>query len=433
MITQELINYIREQIKQGVSQEQIKILLIKKGWQEKEVDEAFSLINSSSQDSVVSYHQSENQGTGKRKIFAILAVMLGVLLIAGVSFGYFYYFKKSEYPETVFKKMLEVSKDIKSSESEGEGRLALRVSIKEDEKKYSYMDSLKESNINLSFKSKNDVNDLNYPKESFSLDFLFSTVSPGGSKENINFKLDYIYIDNKIYLKVNGEALNSFLSAIGIPPQYAQKVVNQWIETEFSKEDLLNEYGFTKEEFKISDKILNNLSDLLEITALRDQKLGNSKVYHYRLTIKEEELKKAMTEAMDQFSKYAFKDQSMVELEMSKEQVTQMMQEYYFEPLKKTISQVKGEVWIDKENYFLHKVVFELPELSLSLFELLPGLFLEDNEWANRTVFYIEGKLDIDIKNHNKPVKIEAPSSAKTIEEIIDLPSFFYNPNYLEY
>lgn len=420
MITQELINYIREQIKQGVSQEQIKILLIKKGWQEKEVDEAFSLINSSSQDSVVSYHQSENQGTGKRKIFAILAVMLGVLLIAGVSFGYFYYFKKSEYPETVFKKMLEVSKDIKSSESEGEGRLALRLSIKEDEKKYSYMDSLEESNINLSFKSKNDVNDWNYPKESFSLDSLFSTVSPGGSKENINFKLDYIYIDNKIYLKVNGEALNSFLSAIGIPPQYAQKVVNQWIETEFIKEDLF----ITKGEFKISE-ILNNLSDLLEITALRDQKLGNSKVYHYRLTIKEEELKKAITEVMDQFSKYPFKDQSMVGLEM--------IQEYYFESLKKIISQVKGEVWIDKENYFLHKVVFELPELSLSLSELLPGLFLEDNEWANRAVFYIEGKLDIDIKNHNKPVKIEAPSSAKTIEEIIDLPSFFYNPNYLEY
>jgi competence protein ComGC len=48
MITQQLLDYIREELKRGTSKEQIKNVLIASGWQAQDVEEAFSLISNSS-------------------------------------------------------------------------------------------------------------------------------------------------------------------------------------------------------------------------------------------------------------------------------------------------------------------------------------------------------------------------------------------------
>jgi len=46
MITSDLLDYIKQQLEQGFSKEQIKNVLLNSGWEEKDIDEAFySILN----------------------------------------------------------------------------------------------------------------------------------------------------------------------------------------------------------------------------------------------------------------------------------------------------------------------------------------------------------------------------------------------------
>ena len=47
MVNQQLLDYVKQQLQQGVSREQIKSSLMANGWQAQDIDEAFSTINTS--------------------------------------------------------------------------------------------------------------------------------------------------------------------------------------------------------------------------------------------------------------------------------------------------------------------------------------------------------------------------------------------------
>ena len=48
MITQELIDYIKQQLNQGVEKEKVKQLLLANGWQNEDIEKAFEIITQTS-------------------------------------------------------------------------------------------------------------------------------------------------------------------------------------------------------------------------------------------------------------------------------------------------------------------------------------------------------------------------------------------------
>jgi hypothetical protein len=86
MINQQILDYIKQQVQQGVSREQIKSSLMTNGWQSADVEEAFNLINTQgrlSQSDIAQQPKSFN----KTALLAVIAI--GVLVIGGGVVGYF--------------------------------------------------------------------------------------------------------------------------------------------------------------------------------------------------------------------------------------------------------------------------------------------------------------------------------------------------------
>lgn len=86
MVNQQLLDYIKQQLQEGKNKEQIKSLLVAKGWQGEDIDEAFSFIENlvSQSQSVSAPRQTISSLPGARAIFgqalAIYKQRLGTFL-----------------------------------------------------------------------------------------------------------------------------------------------------------------------------------------------------------------------------------------------------------------------------------------------------------------------------------------------------------------
>ena len=106
MINQQILDYIKQQLQQGVSQEGIKKSLIANGWQTIDVEEGLNSVMSSNQSSQSSPVQPP-KSFNKLRLLAISGI--GLLLIGGGVMGYFVFTNNSpttpttqKQPEQVF-------------------------------------------------------------------------------------------------------------------------------------------------------------------------------------------------------------------------------------------------------------------------------------------------------------------------------------------
>jgi len=86
MINQQILDYIKQQVRQGVSREQIKSSLMTNGWQSADVEEAFNLINAQGQ---LSQSDIAQQPKSFNKTALLAIIVIGVLVIGGGVMGYF--------------------------------------------------------------------------------------------------------------------------------------------------------------------------------------------------------------------------------------------------------------------------------------------------------------------------------------------------------
>lgn len=86
MINQQILDYIKQQIQQGVSREQIKSSLMTNGWQSTDVEEAFNLINTQGQ---LSQSDIAQRPKSFNKTALLAIIVIGVLVIGGGVMGYF--------------------------------------------------------------------------------------------------------------------------------------------------------------------------------------------------------------------------------------------------------------------------------------------------------------------------------------------------------
>ena len=118
MINQQLLDYIKQQIQQGVSQEQIKNSLIANGWQQQDVEEGFNIIAQSASSSFSAVPTVASSGIWK----IIAGIVIGaVILSGGAYFASQTIFKSKEAPkisnEVLNQPLVETSTNATSTQS----------------------------------------------------------------------------------------------------------------------------------------------------------------------------------------------------------------------------------------------------------------------------------------------------------------------------
>lgn len=291
------------------------------GWQEAVINEAFISINSpmssTPPDNIAAQQFSTiSQQPARRINKTLLAVVsiLGILIIGGGVFGYFYYFQ--ETPEKVIEKMKTRLTEVKTLEYQGE---ISDFSI----------------NFNINFNGKSDVGDLNNPKGLFAFN-----IKQGESALGLEIRT----IDKVVYIKLNGlpNLAGSFdLSVLS----------NQWIKIDTApiKEDQ-KQQELTPEQVEKLKQIVKQ-AEIFKVTEkLASEKNGEVNTHHYKFLIDKNELKKLIVDIIK-----VVQDKTLTNEELAE-----------FDKVLEAIETLGGEIWIGKKDYLPYKILLMLKETAES-------------------------------------------------------------------
>jgi hypothetical protein len=389
MINQELLDYIRQQLQRGVGKEKIKKILIDNGWQEQEIEEAFSLLKSSSQLTLEPYKRAN------KILLTVISIIVGILIISGGVFAYLNYFQSSE---KIFQRMVAKLMEIKSVEFSVEMKAEAETEdLLGDAKNFIQTSqptqNKKTANFLINFTGSSDIQNLNSPKGSFSFNIKTDALSQG---ESI-FGLEARIIGKVIYVKLNN------VPDLGLPFFDLKAIKNQWIKID--PEALKKQFGLEKIEAQLKEvqkkqelspeqieklKTVIQQAKIFKITKrLADEKIEGIKTYHYKFTIDKEELKKLLNNISQIVQGRPFTEKELAE----------------FDKNFGVVELQEGEIWVGKKDLLPYKI---------SLTSLI-----KETEGEK-----ISGKASLTLlfKNFNKPVQVDIPILAKPLEEIFEGP-----------
>ncbi|XOB46799.1 MAG: hypothetical protein ACKKMV_01310 [Candidatus Nealsonbacteria bacterium] len=398
MINQQLLDYIKQQLRQGVSKEEIKNSLLTNGRQAKDIDEAFNSIGQLEQPESygapgTTFPQSDISSVKpqKKKLTLIISVILGVMIIGGGVFGYFYYFQS---PERIVQKMTEKMTEIKSLEYTGQITVEIETSNlpalsplgNGNLQQPKEPSSLKQTGkFSIDFSGASDLHDLNNPKALFKFD-INTDVLPQ------SFGLEVRTIENITYLRLSNVPDLGFFDLSFLKNQWI-KVDPEAIKKQFGLEKLDEQLKEVQKEQELSPEQIEQIREVVasikifEITEkLPSEKIDEANTHHYKFVIDKEGLIELFTE----ISKI-IQNKSLTEKEL--QELNESLQ---------AIERSEGEIWIGKKDLLLYKIL-----LSLNIKE------------TEKTKS--EGKITMTVqfKNYNKAVQIDIPTSVKTLEEIL--------------
>ena len=171
-------------------------------------------------------------------------------------------------------------------------------------------------------------------------------------------------------------------------------ISNQWIKIDqeslkkqfgeegFAKqlEDIQKQKDLSPQQIqKVQDSFIN--SNVIKITnKLKNEKVNDINTYHYNYIINQEGLKKFLMETSDIIGDPSLKDEALYK-DMDKTKIT-------------------GEIWVGTRDLLPYKMKFH-SEMEAT----------KEKQEGQFTV-------TIEFKNYHKPVKVEAPTTFKTLEEV---------------
>lgn len=94
MVTQQLLDYIKQQLQNGLSRENIKSALTTNGWGENDITQAFSTLNSQSTATNLTPLINRPNKSSKKIYYVVFVVLL---LITGIAGGFFYLKNKTSF------------------------------------------------------------------------------------------------------------------------------------------------------------------------------------------------------------------------------------------------------------------------------------------------------------------------------------------------
>lgn len=382
MPNKELIDYIKQNLSQGISKIETRKNLLKEGWKEEDIEEGFKGAAPSLAPSIISTAKPGFNFFKKFLNKKFLALFF-VALISIVALVVFYYVQRS--PDRVIRAMAAKMQDIKSfhlrASFEAKGGIlpitnSLLPSVAPDSQQANSVNIRLDGDVDVS-DYKNPLISLNYNPDS------------GGTADI--FKAEARLIDKIIYFKLSGtpgvesidlglfknrwieidlEAIKSQIGQLGVGSGIQEQVIeNQLTDEQIGQ--LKNLAGQTK------------IFDFQETSG--DEIVGGVKSYHYKFVLDKEGLKKFIIEAGKIINGDQLSEKDLIQLDESLGRV----------------KQAEGEFWIGKKNRLLYKAKFDYKATK------------KDSE------AFIEFTSVINLSDFNEPVNIEKPGDVMSIQEII--------------
>lgn len=385
MDKQQLLDYIKQQLKQGVDREEIKNSLLVQGWQENDIDEAFRMIEQSEQsnsknmtETAFSQNSSLPVKTSKKLIVLIISAIVGAV-IGGSVFGYFYYFQS---PERIVQKTSEKMLEVKSLEYTGQVVAKIKTN---DVSAFS-----QSGKFLIDFSGKLDSHNLNNPKGMFKFD-INPDILPQG------FGFEARTIKNIIYFRLTNAPNLGFFDLsflrnqwIKIDPE-AIKEHFELKELEKQLEEIQKEQELSPEQIEKIKRVVLRTKIFKVIKKLPKEKIDGIDTYHYEFIIDKEKIMQLFMEVNK-----IIRNKSSVEKEFQQK----------IDEASKEIKALTGEVWIGKKDLLLYKILLKIS-------------FGKNVEKARGIESGDMITIITQFKNYNKPMQIDIPASAKPIEEIL--------------
>ena len=387
MINQQLSDYIKELLAQGTAKEKISESLLAAGWDKKDVEEA--LKNFVEEKPPITPEVPPLLTTTKTskapvKMKAIIImVLLGILVLGGGAFAYYRFLWMT--PEKVMAKMMENLETVKTFEYSGQADISFTPEQKTDEPSVAstlasdfYQDS-SPIKLTITFNGAADANDANNQKGRLAI-----KIDSKQAENKMSLSLETISLEKVVYLKFTELPDLGFISL--------SPLEEQWIKTDLKDiEDNTNlistdmaSSSLLEEKKKKLEKLLTN-KDLFQISAeLEDEIIDGNNSYHYQLNISDENQYNLIIAILG-----IINDEKVSEEEETK--IKESLKKKDFPGL---------DLWVSKKDYLPTKISFK-------------GRTKDDE--GNITG---EINLSLFLKNYNQTMKIEAPESSKSFQEV---------------
>lgn len=247
---------------------------------------------------------------------------------------------------------------------------------------------------------------------------------PEAQQETLLFSLLFSSIKDEIqgkWIKVDEESIKELYKEIGVA----------YLEQELGG---LSEF----QQKEMEEKLIQLLEDkkLYYVDEeLPDEKIGNVKVYHYRLVIDKEGLKSLIPDFLEiviDYSSSSFREQGI-----SSEEVKKIIEEVdlplLIDKLFEKVGNIEYELWIGQKDKYLYRIEFS-KEINLEKFkevmvEYAQEIALEkgketiSRENIQELERILQGTLlismRIDFSNFNKVENIQPPDDFLTIKEVM--------------
>ena len=382
MAEQQLVDYIKKAKEAGQSDDQTKSLLLKNGWTDAEVSDAFGAINPAQpiqpaqpaqpepqpqiqpqiqqQPQVQPQYQPQqsvmaesHQIKSKSHALANILIALVVLVIIGCA-GYFFAgqyfnlpgsFKNSlaQSPEAVIAKMDANMKTVKTYHATVSGDF---VAASKEE-------------LLASADGVNDLTDLNNPKSNFN--FTANITNPGSTAPVATVSVSAIATGGNSYVMLN----NGVFAAGFIPGLNISQIQGKWFEADQNSMTALPQVSILQpNNFSVANKLQNLMlaeNIFSNIKQLNSQVINGQNTYHYSATINNANLNNFINREMPAGYVAATPGNATVEL------------------------------WIGKTNYMLYQ--YQINESGI--------------------------KITATNSDFNNPVTIQAPADSQKIETIL--------------
>ncbi|MEK9180992.1 MAG: hypothetical protein AAB871_02055 [Patescibacteria group bacterium] len=385
MINAELEKYIRASLASGMTPDEIKTALLANGWPRTEVEEAMAQKSSGQTLEPIAAAPILPEKKMRPRILLAVLIAVGVLLVGGISWaGYAYY---STLPQKNFQKMVDAMMALKSFEYTAETQTEMNglawpaedFNLNDGEEK----PDAKTQPIKYSSKISGGVNfsDLSRPQFS-SLFEIFAQEQFKGA-----LGLEIRFVEKTLFLRL------SQIPELNLGMIDLSSLKNQWIGVNLTQiQDQINSFS-SSAEFKssFSAEKIQKLKDSLKKSSIfkvtnkfPDETIEGVKTRHYGFALDKEALINFSIEAAALLSDKTPSESEITELR---------------EGLK-DFEISNNEVWIGKEDSLLYKLAVNSE--------------VKANE---KTKVSAKSSSVLTMKNHNQPVKVEAPESFKLFEE----------------
>lgn len=400
MITPELRAYVQKRRAEGASQEEITQTLTAAGWQESDIKQALEL---------------EPSKKRARLLTIFIASLIGMLVLAGGGFA-FWYFTKDPPPEEVIARMMEESANVKSLAYSGGMRIEVGEKTLEDGAffdlggiagflnagDFSLTPPLPSEDqkiiVSIDFSGASDGYDPKNPKAWVTLDMRVD-FSPDGK---LAFGFEARSIGETMYIK-----LTRFKLDLSTP--FLDEIIllfkDQWFKIDQEALNKLNTYdqGFSanselsEEEFARLQEALKNAQIVRITETLPKATLDGIKTFHYKFVLNKEGLRAYLVEVINIAETKNLSREGLRELK-------EILESGEFDTvLDTTVNGFAGEIWIGKKDFLPYRASAEIT-------------FKEEKSQKEA----VKMSILLTVDDFNKPVTVEAPPNAKLLETLLD-------------